>query len=451
MWSGLYFVVMSNAQEQARRPVPFRPLSVGLLLSVAVSVVVATSIWGRRVEEKNVDIKLGAPPLVGKLDWRPSFAVLPAVVLAAVVVLFGPMLSVRLRISSLVVVSAVAGAAFTFALAASDGLSRILDPVVHRTEYWANLGKLPTAGRMLDAFATRDFLKYFSVHLKGHPPGFILLLKAMAAVGLGRPWVVGALSYLGVAMMVAGVLTTTRIVVSEDAARRCAPFLVVAPFAMWLGTSADAFFAGVGAMAVAFVAMSLERSGTAGFRLAGLAGLSLGGLLFLTYATPTFLILPGIITLSAFDTPWRRRFALAMVALAGLGLVVLIFLAFGFWWVDGLKNTNYFYWHGTAQFRPWRFFLASNLGALIYAVGPAVLGGVASMRRTRLWVLVGSALLCVSVATASQYSKGEVERIWVLFYPWMIPAVALLPARRWWLLAQSTLVIVLQVWLISKW
>ncbi len=439
------------ADEPPEASVPFRWLSIAAVLSIALSVVVVVSVWGRRVERKNPDIKLGAPPLVGTLDWRLSPAILPAVIIAAAVIVFGPKVSARLSIRRLTAVSAAVGALFTFALAASDGFSRILDPVVHRTEYWANLAHLPTAGRMLSLYASRKFLRNFSVHLKGHPPGFILLLKGLAAIGLDRPWVTGALSYLGVAMTVGGVLVTVRLVVGESATRRCAPFLVLAPFSMWMGTSADAFFAGVGALAVALVAVSLERSGRLAFVLAALSGLLLGGLLLLTYAGATFLLVPGCVAIAAYRTPWRQRIALGVTALAGTGIVVGAFALFGFWWIDGLKNTNWFYWHGTAQFRPWRFFLVNNLGALIFAVGPAVLAGLASMRRTRVWVLAGSALLCIAFATASQYSKGEVERIWILFYPWLVTAVVLLPSRRIWLAAQAVVVVVLQVWLVSKW
>ena len=429
----------------------FRWISIASALSLAAAVVTIASVWGRRVEKKNVDIKLGAPPLVGTLDWRPTLGILPAIALAVTVLIIGPYLSARLSMRRIVGLSALMGTLFTFAVAASDGFSRILDPVVHPTEYWANLADLPGAGQMLHKFASRPFLRNYSVHLKGHPPGFILLLKGLAAVGLGRPWVAGALSYVGVAMMVGGVLVTVRHVVGETAARRCAPFLVLAPFTMWMGTSADAFFAGVAAVAVALVTLSLECRGRWAFGLAAISGLLFGFLLFLTYAAATFLAVPACVAVSAYRTPLRRRLVLALTAGAGVAAVVAGFASLGFWWIAGLKNTNWFYWNGTAQFRPWRFFAFSNLGALIVAVGPAVLAGLVSLRRTKIWILAGSALVCISFATASQYSKGEVERIWILFYPWLVTAVAVLPARRIWLAAQATLVIVLQVWLISKW
>lgn len=443
---------MKGPHDFLQSPDRVRRFSVAAAFVTLGTVLIAGVAWGRRIERELPEIKLGAPPLVGEWRWHLTPAVLPAIALGGLVVVFGPTLARRLSFRMLVAISALTAAAFAFSLAASDGLSAVLAPVVHPTEYWDNLDVLPSGGRMLEWFAVQDFLKYFSVHLKGHPPGFILLLKGLAAMGLGKPWVTGALSYLGVALIAAGVLTTVRLVVSDVAARKCAPFVVIAPFSMWLGTSADAFFAGVGAIGVACVAWSLTaRDRSVAFGAAALAGLSLGGLLFLTYAAATFLVIPAVITLGMWQTPWRARRQRAGVAFTGIALVVFIFRGFGFWWIDGLRNTNWFYWNGTAAFRPWRYFLVSNLGAMSVALGPAVIAGIASLRRSRLWLLVGAALVCVSLATASQYTKGEVERIWVLFYPWMIPAVAVLPSPRPWLALQTTVVLLLQVWLVSKW
>ncbi len=429
----------------ARKPI-------AVTLGVVGAVVVVGALWGWRLERQRPEIKLGAPPLVGSWDWRPSLAIVPSIVIALLVVLFGPRMAKTLSFRLAVALSALSASAFAFALAASDGLSAVLAPVVHPTEYWDNLDVLPSGGRMLEWFAARDFLRNYSVHLKGHPPGFILLLKGLSAVGLGQPWVAGALSFLGVAMTVIGVLVAVRLVVNEGAARRCAPFLVVAPFTMWLGTSADAFFAGVGAIGVACVCISLTaRTTRLAYGAAAVAGLVFGLLLFLTYAGATFLLVPAAITIGMWRTPWRDRVRRALVALAGVLAVVLVFRGFGFWWLDGLRNTNWFYWNGTAAFRPWRYFLLANLGAMCVAIGPAVIAGIVSLRRSPLWFMVGAALACVTTATASQYTKGEVERIWVLFYPWMVPAVAVLPAPRRWLGVQAALVVVLQVWLVSKW
>ena len=66
-----------------------------------------------------------------------------------------------------------------------------------------------------------------------------------------------------------------------------------------------------------------------------------------------------------------------------------------------------------------------------------------------------------AVATASQFSKGEVERIWLLFFPWVMLAAAPLAEQsstttralrlRAWLTIQAAAAIVLQASLLSKW
>jgi methylthioxylose transferase len=139
-----------------------------------------------------------------------------------------------------------------------------------------------------------------------------------------------------------------------------------------------------------------------------------------------------------------------------------VFYHFGFWWFDGLRLTNKFYWIGSAYFRTWTYFLLGNVAVLLIAIGPAVIAGIASLRDRNLWPLVGGALLCVTIAEASQYSKGEVERIWLLFMPWLVPAVAslrqdhatlrgefVIPTK--WLACQGVLALALQMALRSKW
>ena len=83
-------------------------------------------------------------------------------------------------------------------------------------------------------------------------------------------------------------------------------------------------------------------------------------------------------------------------------------------------------------------------------------GDLAWVRERRVWVLVGSALICIAVADLSQHSKGEVERIWVLFFPWVVPATVVLGrrsarAQNGWLVAHAATALVLQAWLVSKW
>jgi hypothetical protein len=65
--------------------------------------------------------------------------------------------------------------------------------------------------------------------------------------------------------------------------------------------------------------------------------------------------------------------------------------------------------------------------------------------------MVGAAMACIVAADVSQYSRGEVERIWLLFFPWLLPATATLEHPRRWLALQGVLAVGLQLTLASKW
>lgn len=89
---------------------------------------------------------------------------------------------------------------------------------------------------------------------------------------------------------------------------------------------------------------------------------------------------------------------------------------------------------------------------LVIALGPAASAGVVKLIDRPLWCIVGPAVACVALADASQYSKGEVERIWLLFMPWLLVATASLLHKRGRLAAQlATALLLLQSWLVWKW
>ncbi len=339
------------AERRRVLTVPTRSWPVAIALVSAVSLV-AAAVWSGRRYIDDPDIKLGAAPLVGEWVWRPTWLLAPAAVIALLTVVFGPALADRLSPGRLVVFSGVASAAFAVGLAAADGASQFLAPVVHRTEYWANVARLPPAGEMIRRYSDIEFLLDYSVHAKGHPPGFLLQLKGLDAIGLGAPWATAAVSVIGTALMTVGVLLTVRVVAGDAAARRTAPFLVVAPYAVWTAVSADAWFSGVAAMATAagahaLVAESLARRiGLAWCAVCSSDGRCCSG----TGAAP-FLAVPAAVLVAVGGRDWRRRVQAALSALAGTAVVIGGFAALGFWWWNGLETTRTFYWWGTAQFR----------------------------------------------------------------------------------------------------
>ncbi len=68
-------------------------------------------------------------------------------------------------------------------------------------------------------------------------------------------------------------------------------------------------------------------------------------------------------------------------------------------------------------------------------------------------MLPAGALAAVAIAIVSGLSKGEVERIYLPFALWLLPAAAALPdrQRRWWLAAQVGTAVVVQLGWTLRW
>jgi methylthioxylose transferase len=408
---------------------------------------------------------VGRDPLDG-WNWRFSWALVAAATLgAAVAVATWRGWWWLLRTRTIVIIVALGAALFGVLLGLTDGRDGLLYGAVHPTEYLANLPVIPPIGEFVRHFVAD--INNYSVHVRGHPPGFIIILATIDAIGLHGGWPVVALSVAGSALAPAGVLVAVWAVGGVEWVRRSAPLLIVAPYAVWMITSADAFYSAVGAWGVAACMLGLRSRGARAVAWGALSGLLLSSLLFLTYGGATFLLLP--ITPVAVALRRRQPGAVRTViaAVAAAALVTGGFALAGFWWFEGAAETKLQYWAGTAQFRPLAYFAIANLAAALIAIGPASFGGL-----LRLWarrrqpppvaVLVVGALLALMASHLSQYSRAEVERIWLLFFPWLVVAGALLierpgsgPAARrlatMTVSAQVACAVVLQAALVSKW
>ena len=418
---------------------------------------------GRALQRSDPEVFLGAAPLVGRnyrdgWDWRFSPALLAAGAVAAAVVLVverGWLERVRLRV--VVVGASVVAGAFATSLALADGVDGLLHGMTDDTEYLGNLPGAPPAGAFVRTFVDR--IDDYSVHVRGHPPGFVLVLKALAAVGLGGAWPAALLCLLATMVLVAATLTTVRVIAGDRWVRRAAPFLVLVPYVLWEVTSADAVYTAVGAAGIAAIVVGMttdrRRSAVAGGLVGG--GM-LGGLLYLTYLGATYATVPLAAIVAVAIGRRRRANASAVVAaIVAVGAVVVGFSLAGFWWLDGVRRTQTEYWEGSAQFRHWNYFGYANLAAALLAVGPATFAGLLRLRDRRIWWLVGGAALALTISHLSQYTRGEVERIWLLFYPWLAVAggaLAVGTSRRStaaWLTVQAGCAIALQAALVSKW
>ena len=428
-----------------------------------VAVVGLGMVWGSLGVRHDGVQHINAAPFMGRwrFDLDERFLLLiPAVVFAVVIVLVGPRLASSLRWSLVPVVAGASSSLAAVALAASDGWHELTRPLTTRFEYLPLVPEIDDPLVFLDTFVERAV--DYPIHVQGHPPGATLVFWVLDRIGLGGPGWAAALVILGGGMAVAATLIAARAVAGEGPARTAAPFLVLGPSALWVATSADALFAGVIAAGIALMVVSTCRPvGPMGNVQALAGGAVLALALHLTYGTVPLLLVPLAVAIS------RRRIRPILVAGIGASAVTAAFTFGGFWWFDGLALTHEFYWDGIASRRPWTYHLiAGNPSLLAISVGPAAVAGlfvlVARQRRGESpgWarspaLLPLAGFVAVLVANLSMMSKGEVERIWLPFVPWLIlaaVAVGLDEGRiRRWLWPQVAIAVVLQAVLDSPW
>lgn len=388
-------------------------------------------------------LRLGAAPLVGREDAAWGLRVLvPLLVGGALVVVLARLLP-KLRWGALLLVVVLASVAWVVALNSTrpDGL---VAPMERSDEYLADVPAIDSPRDFLTTYPER--IDEYSVHVRSHPPGFVLLLWGMDQVGLGGGGWAATLVVGAGALGLAAVLVGVREVAGEHVARRAAPFLVLAPAALWIGSTADALYAAVGAAGVALVLVASGRGGAdapadrrRSWALALAGGLVLGICLTFSYG----LWLLGFV---ALPTLWRRRrWDLVPVAAVGALVIVGAFWLAGFDYWAAFDATRVEVEESVQSTRPFGLFIVLNLVVLGIAVGPAVVAGLARLRDRATWLLVGGALLAVAAADLSGLSKGEVERIWLPFTVWILAAGSShVPPARSWLALQVAFAVLVQ-------
>lgn len=425
-----------TAEAHLGGPLRQPPVAAGVAAWLAL---VGVALWWGQASIVGRGFGVGAAPLVGRWVWHPSARLIAPGLVGAAVVIAGPAVARRLVWWAVPLTAAVSSSVWTVTLAASDGWSRVTEPLTTRYEYEPYAARIRGAGSFLRHFVER--LPGSPIHVQGHPPGAPLVPWVLDAVGLGGAGWFATLVILGWGVAIGATLVACRAIAGDQTARRAAPALVVLPAAVWAGTSADALFAGVLAVGVA-LAVSARRRTVAG------GGTVLGIGLLLTYGALAVGVIPGLVQL-------RQRRPASVVLIAGAATAVLVAVALwsGFSWLDGLAATRRAYHAGVGGERPPGYFaLAGNPAALALAVGPAVaVGLLAAVRRWRdaSSLLPLATLIALVAVDVSLLSKGEVERIWLPFMPWL--ALAAPGDRRGWLVAQVALALLLQAWLRSSW
>jgi len=423
----------------------------------AAALVVLTREWGLALERRGVVVLLGhAEPLMGPVRVRLNAETVRLVALAAVAVGWLPICCRRLAWRPLLAFSVLAAFGWSVALAAVDGWQGgFVARLTGRDEY---LHDLPLVhGNVLHTFAGgiqgHDGLKW-TTHVAGHPPGVLLTFWSLSRIGLSGAGPAAVFCVLTGALAMPAVLITVRSLAGERMARRAAPFLLTAPAAIWIAVSADAWILCVSAWGVAALAVAAGRRDPIGDVQAIGGGLLLGFALYLSYGLA--LLAPVALGVVAA----RRRVRPLLLGLLGVACVVAVFTIAGFWWLSGVIQTQARVVSGDAGARPYSYFIVANIAALAIAVGPAAVAAMAYLRRARglprlgrlLWLPV-TATVGLAIADLAGISRGEIERIWLPFMPWLIVATALLPTRqaRFWLAAQLAVAIFVQTVVVSLW
>ena len=439
---GLLVIVRAMLDVRA----PARPRTTRVLAGWIALIAVAIA-WGRVLEATGAHLDLGAPPFWSPWHLHLTWRVLPAIAFAAGVVRLGPRYARSLSWRALLVATAFASAGWAIVLAVVDsinGVNALTDPTRFTRNDYLQVGRsIRSLPHFLRTFC--DVLAIYPQHAKSHPPGFVVLEWLLNKVGLASDGWNAALVVAGAVAAGIAALVALREVADEDAARRVAPFLVLVPAAIWWET-ADAFFAGVSAWSVALLVLASGRTGRRSTVYAVLGGLGFGVTAFLSYGLVPLVLLPILVCAV------RRQLRVLAIAAVSALPPFLVCAALGFSWFSGFAAVRHQYLTGVAIHRPYTYFLVADLALFAVATGPAVAVGLSRLRDRRVWLLVGSVATLVALADVSGMSKGEVERIWLPFVPWMMLATASLTTRtRRWLVLQAacTLIVGLTVW--SQW
>ncbi|MFJ2946233.1 hypothetical protein ACIO8H_01075 [Streptomyces sp. NPDC087226] len=425
-------------------------------VGAAALLVLAAVLIGTQIQDRHGTLYVNWPPLVG--DWMPHTGpgTTAAAVVAAAVVAYGPALAARLSWRPLLLATWGASLAWTWSLALVDGWSRgVAGRLTGKHEYLRvidRFGDIPAALRDFDGHILLDSPDNWPAHVAGHPPGATLTFVLLDRIGLGGGGWAGAFVITVGTTAAVAVLIAVRRLADESLARRAAPFLVLAPAAVWAGASADGYFTAVTAWAVALLALAVTGHRPAWTGLG--SGLLFGLTVYLSYGLTLFAVIGAAVLLLG-----TRRLRVLPWLVAGFLVVPVVFAVLGFDWWEAYRLLVTRYYQGAGGVRPYGYWVWANLACTVLITGPAT---VAGLRRAagafrdrgagaRLAVLMASALLALLIADLSGMSKAETERIWLPFACWLLPAAALLPGPRAWLAGQAVLALLLNHLLLTGW
>jgi len=378
--------------------------------------------------------------------WRPhvGWGTPAAAAIGLAAVIWGPMVAQRLPWRALTLATWATSFAWAFSLAMVDGWKGgYTGRLTAQHEYLRQVPSITDIPYAVRSFARRipDFQHdSWITHVSGHPPGALLTFVWLDRIGLGGGAWAATFCVLVGSSAATAVIVAVRALDDEASARLAAPFVAVAPTAIWIAVSADAYFAGVAAWSIALLALAATRTARIPMVTAVCGGLLLGWAIFLNYGLALMVLLAVAVLVATRET--RPALVAVAAATSAVAAVVAVFAWAGFWWFDGYTLVQKRYWQGIANDRPFQYWSWANLASVVCAIGLGSVAGISKVfdvaalrRRSGLHLLVLAALVAIVCADLSMLSKAETERIWLPFMVWLTAAPALLPrsSHRWWL------------------
>ena len=279
----------TTSPNAPRRHVSTAPI---VLACWALLVVVAV-VWGHVLVVTHHHLDLAAPPFWSPFRFHPTARLIPAVVVAALVVRFVPDAVQRMRWGGVLALTAAANAAWAVTVAfvdSIDGRNALTDPLrLSRNDYLQTARTIGSLHGFLSRFT--DVLAQYPQNSKGHPPGMIVIEWTLDKIGLASAgWSAALVVAAGVAAGIAALVALARDRGRAHGRAAAAPFMILLPAVIWWQT-ADAFFAGVAAWSVTALVLATAQSAHGGAHrrlgqstwLALAGGVGFGVTAFLSY------------------------------------------------------------------------------------------------------------------------------------------------------------------------
>ena len=301
------------------------------------------------------------------------------------------------------------------ALALMQGPTGLTAYLSDRDGYRPDIAGLDSLGELVRALADTDSPHSGSV--TGHPPGTVAALWALHSLPLPT-WAIGLIWTALSAAAIPLILTVARSACGPAAARRFAPLIVLAPFAIWAAVGPDGLTTTIAAAALT----AADRASRAARRGWPATGWAVSAGLLLALAT-MFAYLVAWLGLSMMLLYFARRrpghnLVSGLAALVPLGVAQLC----GFDWAQGLTAAYDGYLSRIETERSMGWWLVLCAVVLTVACGPALVAGARKVRNTPAWPFLVGAAAAVVFSAVVGVARGGVEETWLPLFPWLMIA-----------------------------